>query len=264
MGQKICGIYKIENTVNHMIYIGQSIDILKRWIEHKYELNKGIHVNKHLQRAWNKYGQDVFIFSIVELCNEQDLNDLEIKYIMHYKSNDDEYGYNLTIGGDGVRGWVPTDEWRQKLKVANAGENNPMFGRSHTVETKKKISEAKTGDKNAMYGKRGELSPNYRRKRTNEFKRRQSESHRGKQMSKETKLKQSIAKSGGNNPRSRAVYSIELDEYFWGAQDVHNKYNISHDGVTRCCKGKQETAGRHPITGEKLHWVYADELQVAV
>lgn len=263
MREKICGIYKIENTINNMLYIGQSVDIQKRWIEHRYELNKGIHINKHLQRAWNKYGQDAFVFSILELCDEEDLNNLETEYIASYKSNNEEYGYNLTIGGDGVRGWVPTDEWRQKLKIANAGENNPMFGRSHTVETKKKISEAKTGDKNAMYGKRGELSPNYGRKHTDEFRKRQSEIQKGKRMSEEARIKQSISKSGQNNPRSKAVYCPELNEYFWGAQEVQNKYGISRDGVAKCCKGKQKTAGKHPITGEKLHWVYTDEWQVA-
>ena len=35
--EKICGIYKIENLVNGKVYIGQSVDIYKRWIEHKRE-----------------------------------------------------------------------------------------------------------------------------------------------------------------------------------------------------------------------------------
>ena len=261
MGQKISGIYKIENTVNRKLYIGQSVDIKKRWIEHRNELNKGIHRNRHLQGAWNKYGEGVFAFDVIELCDEQYLNKLEMSYIAYYNSCDEDYGYNLTIGGDGVRGRVITDEYRQKLRQANSGKNNPMFGKHHTEETKNKISKAKIGEQNAMYGKRGILSPNYGIKRTDEFKKRQSEINKGKRLSNETLLKQKNAKSGQNNPRSRAVYCIELDEYFWGAQDVKNKYGISNDGVSNCCRGKQETAGKHPITGEKLHWVYVDELQ---
>lgn len=264
MREKICGIYKIENMINHKLYIGQSTDVQKRWIGHRYELNKGVHINRHLQGAWNKYGGDVFVFSIVECCDEQHLNDLEIKYIKYYNSCDENYGYNLTIGGDGVRGWIPTDEWRQKLKQVNSGQNNPMFGKRHTEETKRKISEAKMGDKNAMYGKRGELSPNYGLVRTDEFKKHQSRIQKGKKMSEKARLKQSIAKSGPNNPRSIPIYCPELDEYFWGAKDAQNKYGISKDGIAKCCKGKQQSAGSHPITGEKLHWVYADEWQVAV
>ncbi len=263
MREKMCGIYKIENMVNHKLYIGQSVDIKKRWIEHRYELNKGVHMNDHLQSAWNKYGEDLFDFSIIELCDEQCLNILEIEYIKCYNSCNDQYGYNLTIGGDGVRGWIPTDEWREKLKIANAGENNPMFGKHHSEEAKNKIRMEKMGDKNAMYGKRGELSPNYGRKHTDEFKARQSKAHKGKHMSEEALRKQRAAKSGKNNPRSKAVYCLELNEYFWGAQEAYNKYGVSKDGIAKCCKGDQETAGRHPITGEKLHWIYADEWQVA-
>ena len=54
------GIYKIENKVNGKVYIGQSIDIEKRWKSHISYLNKGIHRNKHLQSAWDKYGEGNF------------------------------------------------------------------------------------------------------------------------------------------------------------------------------------------------------------
>ena len=52
------GIYKIENKVNGKVYIGQSVNIKKRWKQHKYELNSNNHVNKHLQASWNKYKQN--------------------------------------------------------------------------------------------------------------------------------------------------------------------------------------------------------------
>lgn len=47
--EKIIGIYCIENKVNHKKYIGQSIEIHQRWKRHVYDLNKGVHNNKHLQ-----------------------------------------------------------------------------------------------------------------------------------------------------------------------------------------------------------------------
>lgn len=256
----ICGIYMIKNIVNGKVYIGQSVDIYTRWYNHKRDLSNSVHYNTHLQKSWNKYGESSFEFSIIKTCDQNDLDLLEVKYISLYNSCDSKFGYNMSFGGAG--GGIPNDKVRVKLSIANIGENNPMFGKHHTTETKKKISEAKTGDKNAMYGKRGELSPNYGRKHTDEFRKRQSEIQKGKRMSEEALIKQSISKSGQNNPRSKAVYCSELNEYFWGAQDVQNKYGISRDGVAKCCKGKQETAGKHPITGEKLHWVYVDEWQV--
>lgn len=66
--------------------------------------------------------------------------------------------------------------------------------------------------------------------------------------------------SGKNHPRCRAVYCYELDEYFWGAKEAQDKYGIYKADIAKCCKGKLQSAGKHPTTGEKLHWIYADEM----
>ena len=61
---KICGIYKITNKINGKCYIGQSIDIIKRWkTEYKW-----YQINKHLLAAFNKYGLENFNFEIIEEC----------------------------------------------------------------------------------------------------------------------------------------------------------------------------------------------------
>lgn len=54
MVHRISGIYKITNLVNNKVYIGQSVNIRKRWNQHVLELNKNIHPNIYLQSAWNK------------------------------------------------------------------------------------------------------------------------------------------------------------------------------------------------------------------
>jgi group I intron endonuclease len=71
--EKICGIYKIRNIKNNKIYIGSSYNILNRWKQHKYQLNKNIHNNEHLQRAWNKYGKRNFEFIIIEVIEIIDI-----------------------------------------------------------------------------------------------------------------------------------------------------------------------------------------------
>jgi predicted GIY-YIG superfamily endonuclease len=91
------GIYKIENLINGKIYIGQSIDIEKRWSVHKAELNRNYHCNNHLQNAWNKYGEENFEFVIIEECDNSQLNEREIYWIDKYGSYIN--GYNLTSGG---------------------------------------------------------------------------------------------------------------------------------------------------------------------
>ena len=97
------GIYKITNMVNGKVYIGQSVDVEVRWRSHKSELRGNYHENPYLQNSWNKYGEDNFKFEIIESCNQEDLNKLEIYYIKEYNSYiraENSNGYNMTEGGD--------------------------------------------------------------------------------------------------------------------------------------------------------------------
>ena len=95
------GIYKIQNKVTDKIYIGKSVNIEKRWIQHRCHLNNNVHANDYLQKAWNKYGENGFNFSVLCECEESVLDEKEIYYINLYKATDRSYGYNLREGGDG-------------------------------------------------------------------------------------------------------------------------------------------------------------------
>lgn len=99
---KKCGIYKIENCVNHKVYIGQSVDIYTRWSAHKKYKKYKDRQHYFLYQAMDKYGIDNFSFTILEECNESDLDDKEIYYIQLYDSY--KNGYNMTLGGSGVKG----------------------------------------------------------------------------------------------------------------------------------------------------------------
>ena len=98
-----CGIYRILNNVNGKSYIGQSIDIYKRWKEHVLNA-KSNRLNYALYSAMNKYGIDNFSFSILEECEPHKLSDKEIYYIELFRTYvdfEDSNGYNMTLGGDG-------------------------------------------------------------------------------------------------------------------------------------------------------------------
>ena len=100
MEKYLCGIYCINNTANNKKYIGLSRDIRRRWNEHKSDLRNNKHNNIYLQREWNIYGEDVFEFIIVELCDPSKICEREQYYIVEYHTLSHESGYNFTNGGE--------------------------------------------------------------------------------------------------------------------------------------------------------------------
>lgn len=110
------GIYKITNLTNGKIYIGQSIHIERRFLEHKCYGKTLCHESySALHRAINKYGWESFKCEILEECSESELNEKEIYYISFYKSNKKGIGYNLTEGGDKDPGLVGIDSPKSVL-----------------------------------------------------------------------------------------------------------------------------------------------------
>lgn len=91
-----CGIYKILNTKNGKFYVGSSKDILDRWRRHCSELRKNTHPNKHLQFAWNKYGESSFELNILEECDVNSLLEREQYYLDSTKCTNRTMGYNIS------------------------------------------------------------------------------------------------------------------------------------------------------------------------
>lgn len=90
-------IYKITNTQNNKMYIGQTKQkVKKRRYKHKWALRKGNHANAHLQSAWNKYGEESFDFKVIVsgLETREECNTWEAIFIKLYKTLNREYGYN--------------------------------------------------------------------------------------------------------------------------------------------------------------------------
>lgn len=259
MKEKICGIYMIKNLANNNVYIGQSVDIYGRWGQHRRELKNNSHTNQHLQRAWNKYGPDYFDFVVIERCDKDSLNDMEIYWIKKYDSCNN--GYNMTEGGHNTN---PSAEVIQKLSESHKGIRK-------SDETRKKIGEAQRRkvycpELDEVFSYAGEVQDKYGIDRTSV-----------------TRCCNGKLKSAGQHPitgellrwvfdderhkikdivyaRNSAVYCIELDEIFSSMADAGRKYNVNPKSIAECCSGRHKSAGKHPITGEKLHWIYADKM----
>jgi len=143
------GIYGIKNKVNGKIYIGQSVQIRKRKTRHFYELRHGKHRNQHLQKSFDQYGENNFEFITLQLCKQEELNDLEQKFIDEYKKVTEIY--NLAEYVNDTKGYknpffgkkhkdsskAEMSAWKKEHYV---GENNPNYGKKNSPEVRKKMS----------------------------------------------------------------------------------------------------------------------------
>ena len=91
------GIYKITNSQTGECYIGQAVDIYKRWNQHcKAGLGIDTPPGNKLYKAMQDYGLQNFTFEILLECNRDELNEKEKYFISLYQA--DTYGYNSNIG----------------------------------------------------------------------------------------------------------------------------------------------------------------------
>lgn len=145
---------------NNKNYIGQTTDLKRRLRQYKHECK---HPKRPVSFAINKYGLDNISFVILfdNIETKEEINILEKQYIIKYNTQlVNNYGYNITDGGDGSVGYKPTTETLKKLSISHIGKKwtsnqhtimsslpPPMLGKNHTQETKNKISASLSGRK---------------------------------------------------------------------------------------------------------------------
>lgn len=122
----VCGIYKITSP-SDKIYIGQSENIYRRW-----KLYKGGYINsiktykgsypQHLFNSIKKYGAADHRFEILQECESDMLNKLEMYWICFFNSYKTPHGMNCTIGGDGVKGYEWSNDARLKQSIKLKGK----------------------------------------------------------------------------------------------------------------------------------------------
>jgi len=183
------GIYKITNTVNQKIYIGSAIDIKRRFRQHKERLLKGNHHSRKMQRSFQKYGIDSFVFEVLEyVFDKSDLLKREQFYMDTMNPFDDNGFNNERIAGS-------------------------KLGCKHTEETKKKMSMASKGKpktkehgKNISQGLKG-------KKKSTEHVRKLAEARKGHIKSDETRAKLSLALKGMPSKRKGRTFEKQSQEW---------------------------------------------------
>lgn len=117
--EKISGIYKITAKHSGKIYIGQSNDIYARWKSHWKQVNSGD--SSYIHNAMRKYGKDGFTYEIIEKCSQNVINEREKYWIKYYDSYNN--GYNLTLGGEGVKGKIYSENEKEIMRIQSLKTN---------------------------------------------------------------------------------------------------------------------------------------------
>lgn len=148
------GIYKITCTANNKIYIGSSVNLQKRKRDHFYELRRNNHNNSKLQRAWNKYGEQAFIFEVLELVLFPEMLIDREQYWFDKLKPFGNKGFNIALeAGHRVRlGRKHTPEAIEKMRLTHIG-NKYNLGRERSLETREKLRQANLGKPSPMKGK---------------------------------------------------------------------------------------------------------------
>lgn len=167
MNEVNSGIYKITNTVTGKFYIGSAVNFDKRFYLHRNRLKCGNHRNSKLQRAWDKYGNDAFEFSVIErIPDKETLLTAEQQWLD--KTNAANVGYNICKIANSRLGVKASTETKKR-------QSESATGFVHSEKSKKKMSESKMGIK---------MPP-----RSDEHRDKISKNHKGKVVSEETKAK---------------------------------------------------------------------------
>ena len=214
---------------------------------------------------WNaiqKYGWENFEHIILaEDLDEEKAKQLEREYIKKYNTQNPKYGYNLTSGGDGVRNWTPSEEWKRKLKE-RMNENPTMLGKHHSQEVKEKISKmAKERMESVDYRNRISTSlkeyykihDNPRKGVTlsDETKKKLSDNHKGNPIYIEN------GKKRGEQIRRRVnQYDLEGNyiKTFNSILEASNEIGVLGEVISRCCKRRKQSK-----SAGGFQWRYVDD-----
>ena len=220
---KTIGIYKITNLQNNKIYIGKSTAVNYRWKKHLWFLKRNKHVNRHLQSAFNKYGENKFIFEIIEECSLEDLNSREIYWINLLKSLTPSIGYNKTKGGDGL---IATNEIKDKISKS-------LLGKKHSKERRINQSKSHIGKKLSETTK------------LNQSKSQQKRFQDGNEINK---LRLVMSKE----PIVQLKLNNEFINEFISIREAERITNIHSSTISRVCKNERKSAGGYI-------WIYKKE-----
>ena len=221
-------VYK-HTSPSNKVYIGITCQKPKKRWKNGYAYRP----HKYFYRAIEKYGWDNFTHEIVaEGLTKEQACQMEMDLIARYKSNNPEYGYNCSIGGESGYNGVHhprSEEFRKHMSEIRMGKPSPRKGIRASEETRRKMSESKKGTRHSE-----------------ETKRKIGEKSKGRIPSEETRRKMSESNKGKRRNMLK-VYQYDKDGTFikeWDAiVDAARELNLKGTNISRVCRGKLKSTG---------------------
>lgn len=261
-------IYKITNIVNNKVYIGQTKNKNERKHQHFCELRNNKHANKHFQNSFNKYGEDNFIYEIIEQCNISNVDNRERYWIRHFSSLNMKYGYNIEEGGCQTKNL--SHFTRSKIsKKAKERFRNPEERRLASERAKKRFQNPQ---------QREWLSTiNKGRVHNDDFRKKISTIHKGRKRPQTTKdaiskalsgcakteeHRRNISKAkmgqnaGGENSRSKKVICLDKDMVFNSLRDAWQYFGVTKSTMRSACQRRGRLKAED---GKYYHVMYYED-----
>jgi len=185
------GVYCIRNLVNGKRYVGSAAKSFQnRWKSHRNSLRRGDHIARHLQAAWNKYGESSFKFEVLERCTPENCIKKEQYWIDSCQAADSEHGYNQSPTAGSILGMKLSAQ--AKSKITNAVKKQ-WEDESHRKNVSAKVSATLTGRKlsaESLAKRTAKQRPQLiARNKSKEMRDRMSKTLTGHSVSEETKRK---------------------------------------------------------------------------
>lgn len=187
------GIYSIRNLISGRVYVGSSLNIKVRWKSHRFNLRNGKHPGKAMQQSWDKHGEAVFEFSILELVERpENLIAAEQRWIDELGACDPKLGFNVSPTAGNCLGVKHSAETKARQSEIRRGkpkspEHRKAIGDAHRGRTIPEERRKRVAD-----GVRRHFAENPEaRERMREVGRRNGLASRGRQMSETAKANMS-------------------------------------------------------------------------
>lgn len=244
MSQNISYIYLTTNLINNKKYIGQHTGA----INDSY-LGSGI----ALIQAIENYGKENFNKQILEICDKEKLNEREKYWIQYYNAFNSEDFYNLTEGGQQGDGWAACNRYMKNhpqeaqqiyqensIKLHNWLNEHPDIKNQLTINMLKGAEQWRNANPNKVQEHMKQLN-----KAKQQWQNEHPEEY-ATQIANFIKV--------GSDANSKKIRCINTGEIFPSISEAARHYNIYQTNISKVLKGERKSAGKHPKTGEKLHW----------